>query len=173
MRLILAFALALALAFVGGAAFAQAPGHHTPPACWTAPRITHGAWGEQPGERAAVRRERVAPVDGAQWTVSPNGAYRLRKADPDFSAPPPWNSRIVIESERPEAVVVELRNHGNATAYAAWANEKLVLVRVWWGRVLGADLLVDAETGELVWKETIRGGDAAFEQSRGQPCLAR
>ena len=51
MRLILAFALALA--FIGGTAFAQAPGHHTPPACWTAPRITHGPWGEQPGERQA------------------------------------------------------------------------------------------------------------------------
>lgn len=146
---------------------------HTPPACWTAPRITHGAWGEQPGERAAVLRERVPATEGAQWTTSPNGAYRLRKVDPDFSAPPPWNTRIVIENERPDAVVVELRNHGNASAYAVWVNEKLVLVRVWWGRVLGADLLVDAEKGEIVWKETARGGDAAFEQSRGQACPAR
>lgn len=174
MRLILASALAVS--FVGGAALAQPQmsAYHTPPACWTAPRITHGPWGEQPpGERVAVRRERVAPVDGVQWTMSPNGAYRLRKTDPDFSAPPPWNTRIVIETERPEAVVVELRNHGTATAYAAWALEKLVLVRVWWGRVLGADLLVDAETGAIVWKETMRGGDAAFEQSRGQPCPTR
>ena len=143
---------------------------HTPPACWTAPRITHGPWSEQPGERAAVLRERVAPAEGAQWLASPNGAYRLRKVDPDFSAPPPWNTRIVVEVERPEAVVVELRNHGNATAYAVWVNEKLVLVRVWWGRVLGADLLVDVERGEIVWRDTVRGGDAPFEQSRGQAC---
>ena len=154
-------------------ASAQAPQFHTPPACWTAPRITHGAWGEQPGERAVVLRERVAAPEGAELKVSPNGAYRLRKVDPDFSAPPPWNTRIIIEAERPEAVVLELRNHGNASAYAVWVNEKLVLVRVWWGRVLGADLLVDAEKGEIVWKETARGGDAAFEQSRGQACPAR
>jgi hypothetical protein len=43
-------------------------------------------------------------------------------------------------------------------------------VRVWWGRVLGADLLVDAERGEIVWRDTVRGGDAPFEQSRGQAC---
>ena len=67
-------------------------------------------------------------------------------------------------------MVVELRNHGNATAYAVWVNEKLVLVRVWWGRVLGADLLVDAERGEIAWRDTVRGGDAPFEQSRGQAC---
>ena len=152
---------------------AQTPRHHTPPACWSAPRITHGAWGEQPGERVSVARAVVPAAEGTAWTMSPNAAYRLRKIDPDLTAPPPWNTRIVIEAERPEAVVVDLRNHGTATAYAVWVNEKLVLVRVWWGRVLGADLLIDAETGEIVWKETARGGDAPFEQSRGQPCPAR
>jgi hypothetical protein len=171
MRSVLAAVLALASLALPGAV--QAAQFHTPPGCWTAPRITHGPWSEQPGERAAVLRERVAAPEGAQWTASPNGVYRLRKVDPDFSAPPPWNTRIVIEAERPDAVVVELRNHGNASAYAVWVNEKLVLVRVWWGRLLGADLLVDAETGEIVWKETARGGDAAFEQSRGQACPAR
>jgi len=171
MRSILASILAMFSLTLPG--HAQTPQFHTPPACWSAPRITHGAWSEQPGERATVTRERVAAVDGAQWTASPNGAYRLRKADPDFSAPPPWNTRIVIENERPEAVVLELRNHGNATAYAVWVNEKLVLVRVWWGRVLGADLLVDAERGEIGGKETARGGDAAFDQSRGQSCPTR
>ena len=164
-----ALGLALGLTLVAATASAQQQ-FHTPPACWTAPRITHGPWSEQPGDRAVVTRERVASADGATWTLGPNGAYRLRKADPDFSAPPPWNTRIVIETEKPEAVVVELKNHGNATAYAVWVNEKLVLVRVWWGRVLGADLLVDVEKAEIVWKETTRGGDAAFEQSRGQTC---
>ena len=171
MRSILASVLALSgLALT---AQAQTVQFHTPPACWTAARITHGAWSEQPGDRAVIARERVPAAEGAQWTVSPNGAYRLRKVDPDFSAPPPWNTRIVIENERPESVVLDLRNHGNASAYAVWVNEKLVLVRVWWGRVLGADLLVDAEKGEIVWRETARGGDAAFEQSRGQPGPAR
>lgn len=169
-----ALASVLALASLALPAGAQSVQYHTPPACWTAPRITHGPWSEQPGERFAILRERVASPGNAEWTVSPNGAYRLRKIDPDFSAPPPWNTRIVIEAERPEAVVLELRNHGNvALVYAGWVIEKLVLVRVWWGRVLGADLLIDAETGEIVWKETARGGDAAFEQSRGQACPAR
>ena len=160
----------LACAFVLLASTAMAQQYHTPPACWTAPRIVHGPWSEQPGERAVIVRAAEKEPDGAKWTPSPTGAYRLRQVDPDFTAPPPWNTRIVIEAERPEAVIVELRNHGNATAYAIWVNEKLVLVRVWWGRVLGADLLVDAEKGEIVWKETVRGGETAFEQSRGQPC---
>ena len=99
---------------------AQTPRHHTPPACWSAPRITHGAWGEQPGERVSVSRAVVPAAEGTAWTMSPNAAYRLRKIDPDLTAPPPWNTRIVIEAERPEAVVVDLRNHGTATAYAVW-----------------------------------------------------
>lgn len=166
-----ALGLATSILLVAGAASAQqAQSFHTPPACWTAPRITHGPWSEQPGERAAVVREKVAGGEGATWTLSPNGAYRFRKVDPDFSGPPPWNTRIVVDSEKPENVVVELKNHGNATAYAVWVNEKLILVRVWWGRVLGADLLVDVEKAEIVWKETTRGGDAPFEQSRGQNC---
>jgi hypothetical protein len=162
--------LLLALA-AGGAARAQQ--FHTPPACWSAPRITHGPWSEQPGERVEIRRGREpAPAD-AKWTMSPNGAYRMRQLDPDFGAPPPWNTRLVIEAERPELVVLELRNHGNGAAYANWVSEKLVLVRVWWGRVIGADLIVDAETGEIVWKETVRAGEIPFEQSRGKPCPAR
>jgi hypothetical protein len=162
--------LATCLALIACAASAQQPSFHTPPACWTAPRITHGPWSEQPGERAAVVRDKVSGGEGATWTPSPNGAYRLRKIDPDFTGPPPWNTRIVVDNERAENVVVELRNHGNASAYAIWINEKLILVRVWWGLVLGADLVVDVEKGEIVWKETTRGGDAAFEQNRGQPC---
>ena len=102
MRLILACARALSLA--GGAALAQAPAYHPPPACWTAPRITHGAWSEQPGERAAILREKVPGGEGATWTLSPNGAYRFRKIDPDFTGPPPWNTRIVVDAEKPERV---------------------------------------------------------------------
>src|SRR4030095_4341285 len=97
----------------------------------------------------------------------------VRQVDPDFSAPPPWSTRVIIEAERPEATVVELRNPGNGAAYAIWLNEKLVLVRVWWGRVIGADVIVDAEKGEIVWKETVRAGEIPFEQARGQPCPAR
>lgn len=164
-----ALGLALGLSLIAVAASAQQQ-FHTPPACWTAPRITHGPWSEQPGDRAVVTRERIPAAEGATWTLGPNGAYRFRKVDPDFSAPPPWNTRIVVDTERPEAVVVELKNHGNATAYAVWVTEKLMLVRVWWGRVLGADLLVDVEKAEIVWKETTRGGDTPFEQSRGQNC---
>jgi hypothetical protein len=145
---------------------------HTPPSCWSAARLTHADWSEQPGERLRVHRSREAP-DGGTWVTSPNGGYRFRKIDPDFVAPPPWTTRIVIEAERSELTIVELGNHGNAPAHAAWLNEKLVFVRVWWGRVLGADLIVDAEKGDVVWKETARGGDAAFEQSRNQPCPGR
>ena len=161
------------LAALVATATAQAQQFHTPPACWTAARITHGPWTEQPGDRVAIRRAAEPAPGDAKWTPSPNGAYRMRQVDPDFSGPPPWNTRLVIEAERPEAVVLELKNHGNAVAYANWINEKLVLVRVWWGRVIGADLIVDAETGEIVWKETVRSGDVAFEQSRDKPCPAR
>jgi hypothetical protein len=163
----------ISLAALASTAASRAQQYHTPPACWSAARMTHGPWSEQPGERVAIGRAREAAAADAKWTPSPNGAYRFRQIDPDFSGPPPWNTRFVIEAERPEAVVLELRNHGNGAAYANWMNEKLVLVRVWWGRVIGADIIVDAESGEIVWKESVRAGDVAFEQSRGRPCPPR
>jgi hypothetical protein len=53
-----------------------------------------------------------------------------------------------------------------------WLNEKLVFVRVAWGRIAFSDLIFDVEKRELVFHEEARYGQLAFEQYQ-QACSGR
>jgi hypothetical protein len=49
-----------------------------------------------------------------------------------------------------------------------WVNEKLLSVRVWWGRAIGTDLIVDVERERLVYRELFHDGQSMFEQWRSR-----
>jgi len=53
-----------------------------------------------------------------------------------------------------------------------WVNEKLLFVRVHWGRIQASDLLVDVELGSVIWHERADNGEIAYQQFQ-QACDGR
>jgi hypothetical protein len=151
---------------------------HTSPACWPGPRTVHTGSPERAlRERIELRRggglPRPAPPDAV---VSPNGAYRVWVEGPETAAPPPWRAAVWIDVERDAPLSLELREPAWAPE-VRWVSEKLLFVRVWWGRVVATDLLLDVERGVPIYEEAVLDGAAAFrqfqEQCAGQcPCAA-
>ncbi|MEN3974702.1 hypothetical protein [Emcibacter sp. SYSU 3D8] len=162
--------LGLLLALMAMPADAAGNSYHTSPACWDAPRIHHaGAPSGDLAARVRLKVGEVAPASGAP-TLSPNGAYRFWAHQPDTARPGPWNAVLVADTERPGRVSLFLRDVAQPIA-PRWINEKLIFLRVAWGRTVFSDLLLDVEQAKVIYHEEARDGAIAFEQFR-QGCGA-
>jgi hypothetical protein len=103
--------------------------------------------------------------------ASPNGAYRAWTTEE-----PPDLGVVIVDVERAHALRLEAAGALQAPG-AQWISEKLLFVRVPWGRVQFGDLVIDVESGRTIYEEAARYHLEAFQQYReaclGQcPCLA-
>lgn len=130
---------------------------HTSPNCWTKPRIYADPGHE--GERLAISRQGALPSDAPSPVMSPNGAYAFYRVENRAGGP-----TVVVYSERPYLLLIGA--DGTEALELSWVNEKLILVRVWWGRVAGTDYLVDVEREAIVYSEGFRYGSIAYQQYR-------
>jgi hypothetical protein len=138
---------------------------HTTPDKWRAPRLFHEPLEAVDSHLAPplvqrVRVERV-PADAAPESrvVSPNKAYWFRAACP----------AIDIFNERAYLVRVSLAEaECGLQVHARWINEKLLFVRVWWGRALGSDLIIDVEREKVLYHEAVNDGNLPFQQWKGR-----
>lgn len=136
---------------------------HTNPACWNGPRIYHEG---PPTDELASRIRLVHEPPGAmpeEAVVSPNGGYRFWVQTPDTSQPGPWKAALFIDAEGdtwPTLLVEEVAG----PIQPRWINEKLIFVRVVWGRIAFSDLILDVEKGELVYHEQARDGQIVYQQ---------
>jgi hypothetical protein len=88
--------------------------------------------------------------------ISPQGTARLIFTEqPDFTKAGVWNTkaRIIGNAAHPLNLMLEFRDHANQYVYAVWLNEKLIFLRVWWGRLVSTDLLLNVESGEPLYIE--------------------
>ncbi len=53
----------------------------------------------------------------------------------------------------------------NFAIEARWINEKLLFIRVYWGRIVGSDYIFDVELGSFVHKEMVYDGTLLFQQT--------
>lgn len=152
--------LIISLIFVGGRASAET--FHTRPSCWTEPRIFHT------DERFRdLEIERVDGALGSHSVPSPNGAYRFQVVMEESGSNPPWNANLLIYNERPYLLRIRLPDISQRQAVEArWINEKLVFVRVWWGRIAGTDLVIDAEREAILLEDAVYEGSQPFRQFR-------
>ena len=142
-----------------------ATGFHTSPACWDEPRI-HAEMREAHVVVEIVRADGplAEPV-----VVSPNGAYAFHLDEMPAEA---GNSDYTLRIDNERPYVLELAfPEARGVVTPNWINEKLLFVRVWWGRVAGTDYLVDVEQEAVVLVDPFRYGAIAFQQFRqcGQP----
>lgn len=136
-------------------------GYHTPPDKWKEPRIYQFAfWPEYEGR---ILSGETPTRDLPGKIISPNRAYWLALDKPDTSKPGPWKTTLYLFTERDTLQTLTILDHVYDVE-AAWIHEHLVSVRVWWGRELGTDLIVDAETRAVIWREMFRSGGSVFQQ---------
>jgi hypothetical protein len=73
----------------------------------------------------------------------------------DTMLPPPWTTRLhILPPAGPcEGVRLSLNEHATYGVGHAWVNEKLLFIRVWWGRIAATDCILDVESLRLVYAE--------------------
>ena len=135
------------------------------PSLWKESRLYHTPFAEDYNDRIKVETvELPENLDG--YVFSPNEAYGYIYKPPDTSKKrPPWTTVIEIYNERDYVIRLSLiDNHASYETRITWISEKLLYIRVWWGRVLGSDLIFDVESEHFVYKEMIESGGIPFLQ---------
>lgn len=155
-----------------GLTLAAHAGPHTDPACWDGPRLYHT--GPPPAELAnrvhLVDVPAASPAPG-EPTASPNQAYAFWVRNPDTGQHGPWSAGLIVDNERERRPTLLFDQVGGPVA-PRWINEKLIYLRVPWGRVVFSDLIFDAEAASIVFHEQVRYGDASYTQAQ-QACGGR
>jgi hypothetical protein len=109
-----------------------------------------------------------------EGVVSPNRAYRAWTPPPPERATAGDAAVVLVDVERPELLRIEVTAVVTAPT-PIWVSEKLLFLRVIHGRVQFTDLLIDVESGTVLYQESARYGQLVFEQfqqaCRGEcPC---
>jgi len=113
-----------------------------PPAEWSAPRIALA-----PATYDAI------PEDALRC---PGAEYALWTENPDMMAAEPVRSASVLAAG-PEGRGLRLDlTEVHWGVEPVWLNEKLIYLRVVWGRIFYTDLILNAETAEAVYAMDVR-----------------
>lgn len=93
-----------------------------------------------------------------------NGVRWLVEEKPDTMRNAPWNTRLYIfdNSDRNHCVLIELMDHGNGGVRYNWLNDKMLFVRVWFGRIAWTDFILNSESLRFSYIE-----DGRLDQSMG------
>jgi len=147
---------------------------HTSPDKWNEPRIYHFPPDSDLDkqivkERLLIQRDSTAIPTGEKF-LSPNKAYFYTIEKPDMQKPGPWDTVVYVYNEREGLQRIDIKDHSNYGVKIEWINEKLLFLRIWWGRVLGTDLILDIETESVIYEEMFRYGGIEFQQfEQGKP----
>ena len=137
---------------------------HTDPSGWSAPRLFHTIFEEEYEDRIILSMGEYPNVL-PEAVYSGNGAYYFLLVEPDFERSGPWSTRIVINAEQEEPILIDLIDHSSYSVVVKWINEKLLFGRIWWGRVLGTDFVFDVEARRMIFKEMVNDGCIPYQQS--------
>ena len=133
-----------------------------PPDRWKEPRLFHRPFEEQFASRIVLERCSI-PAALPERELSPNNAYWFALIRPDQTKNGPWDSDVLVFTERDTLLRIRLRDVLECHEIA-WVNEKLLRIRVRWGRICATDLIVDVEREQIVYKEMVWDGVIPFQQ---------
>ena len=179
----LARAASLPIALVMGLWAPSSPATAQDMACWDGPRIFHSG----PPPALLANRVRLTPAPAAavppgtgaqappagELMPAPVGDARLWLRNPDTLQPGPWDAGLTVQTT--EGGRHELQVSGLAgPLQPRWVSDRLVFLRIVWGRTTFSDLLLDAQTGTLRVHELAQDGSHALAQfkasCRGEAC---
>lgn len=142
---------------------AAAADFHTTPDKWREPRQFHAVFEQRFSDRIQMERT-LEPPPQIEKVYSNNRAYFFMVTHPDTRKPGPWELVVSIFNERPGFLHVQMKDVSQYDHVVRWINEKLIFIRVWWGRVVATDMIIDAEKESVVYREMVYDGTNAFEQ---------
>jgi hypothetical protein len=81
------------------------------------------------------------------------GTRWLSQNDPDFAKNGPFSTTIAVGDRNGALWMLTFPQHGNEPIQSDWLNEKLLFLRVWLGRIVSLDMILDVDHGILVYSE--------------------
>ncbi len=98
---------------------------------------------------------RFPPSRRFEEVSSPQRTAHALVSPPDFDRPGPWTTVVAVRGNqaRPLELLITVADHGSGGVHLRWLNEKLIWLRVWWGRVVASELLLDVETAKELYHE--------------------
>ena len=128
---------------------------------WNKPRDYHIAFEDEFSERIEViEKEYQAPSAAA--TYSKNEAYWFELEPLNEKTN---EQRISVSADGLAAISLK-DTYPNFPTKAYWINEKLIFIRVYWGRIVGTDLIFDTEKKEFIHREMVYDGTILYQQTR-------
>jgi hypothetical protein len=105
------------------------------------------------------------PPQSAAKQYSPQHTMWLAKVDADTMKPGPWTTSVYFGSDgNGEVWKLSLVDHASGGVSVEWLSEKLVFGRVWWGRIVSTDFVLDVQKHQFIYREMAEYGDLI------QPC---
>ncbi|MEM6432180.1 MAG: hypothetical protein AAF708_23280, partial [Deinococcota bacterium] len=66
----------------------------------------------------------------------------------------PWHSTLFIQ-QGDKVLSLYVHNHANVAPQATWVNDELLHVRLWWGRAVGSELLIDVTRNDFLYRRMV------------------
>lgn len=73
------------------------------------------------------------------------------------------SGRITIHAEKAHLIEIQFVDLFGLSD-VRWLNEKLILMRPWWGRIAATDLVFDVEREKIIYAESLTDGTLAYQQ---------
>ena len=103
--------------------------------------------------------ELQVPED-AEKQFSPQHTIWLYLDPPDYQKNGPWNTTALIRSTDGRTLrKLTFTDHGTGGVKLEWLNERLLFGRVWWGRILSTDFILDVQNREFLYQQNAYYGD--------------
>jgi hypothetical protein len=92
--------------------------------------------------------------EGVEKQFSPQRTFWLYAAQPNYQKDGPWSTTVLIKSADGKTMrKLIFLDHGTGGVNLQWLNERLLFARVWWGRILSTDLILDVQNREFLYQQ--------------------
>lgn len=124
----------------------------------------HGPFDQTFSGRIEKYEEPASDAGTGEGAVfSRNHAYWFRLSDWDAKT---TNVELRVWNRKSAVRLLIKDSYLNFRPDVKWVNEKLLFIRVWWGRVVGSDYIYDVETGRFVYEEMVHDGTLLLQQTK-------
>ena len=114
-------------------------------------------------EQIILQEARTTAYEGEKL-LSPNQLGFVQLLQPTFSEKAPWSTTLFIQHTNGKTLHLDLLNHANIHPRTTWINDELLYIKVWWGRVLGTELILDLKNSTFIYKRMFAYDLYSFSQ---------
>jgi hypothetical protein len=106
-------------------------------------------------ERISLTEEQLRELSAVARSTTRFDSRWAVEQRPDTMRSGPWTTRIYIfdATGTRQSIRIELRDHASYDIEHSWLNEKMLFVRVCWGRIVSTDFVLDTEAMRFAYIE--------------------